>query len=229
LSPDNLLTELRLTTRAEHDRLGAILRLDEPMPLERYAAIMARFDAFLRAWEPRVHAALPERLQHWFRTRRRGGFASADLDWLRDVAGLEPAPADASAAARLALDDLAAVLGSLYVVEDFALGGQAVAPVLKASLGLGAGRGASFFHGFGNDTPTMWRDFHVLAALEIGESSKATVRACKSAKRTFGALIALFEPLAPPAPLPELGAGTDATTAASADARRRAVALRGRG
>jgi heme oxygenase len=210
LSPDNALNELRLTTRAEHARIEALLRLDGPMPLERYAAIMSGFDAFLRAWEPRVQAALPARLSHWFRARRRGGFASADLEWLRDVAGIEPAPVDASAAARLPLDDLAALLGSVYVIEDSALGGQVVAPRLKASLGLGPGRGASFFHGFGGDALTMWRDFRVMAALEIGESSKATVRACRSAKRTFGVLIELFEPLAEP-PLPDLSAETDAT------------------
>jgi len=35
----------------------------------------------------------------------------------------------------------------------------------------------------------------VLAALEIGESSRDTVAACRSARRTFDALIALFAPL----------------------------------
>jgi hypothetical protein len=45
----------------------------------------------------------------------------------------------------------------------------------------------------------------VLASLEIGESSRSTVRACLSAKRTFAALIELFAPLAaglPPLPPP---------------------------
>ncbi len=43
----------------------------------------------------------------------------------------------------------------------------------------------------------MWNNFRVLASLEIGESSRSTVRACNSAKRTFAALIDLFAPLAP--------------------------------
>jgi len=50
----------------------------------------------------------------------------------------------------------------------------------------------------------MWSNFRVLASLEIGESSRDTVRACQSAKRTFSALIDLFGPLAAgaePAPL----------------------------
>lgn len=197
MSPESALAELRLTTRAEHDRIEHILRLPEPMPLERYAAIASGFDAFLRVWEPRIHAALPERLQGWFRPRRRGGFASADVEWLRDVAGIEPTAFSTGMTAALPLNDLAQVLGSLYVIEGSALGGRVIAPQLKRTLGLDQGRGASYFHGFGGDTGVMWANFKVVASLEIGESSRATVRACQSAKRTFAALIDLFAPLAP--------------------------------
>jgi heme oxygenase len=196
LSTENALSELRLTTRAEHDRIEHILRLTEPMTLERYAAILCGFDAFLRAWEPRIHAALPERLHGWFRSRRRGGFASADVEWLRSVAGIEPLPTSAKQAAAIPLGDLAEVLGSLYVIEGAALGGRVIAPQLKRTLGLGQGRGASYFHGFGGETGVMWSNYRVLAALEIGDSSRNTVRACNSAKRTFAALIDLFSPLA---------------------------------
>lgn len=199
MSTENALAELRLTTRAEHDRIEAILRLSEPMPLERYGAILSGFDAFLRVWEPRIHAALPERLQAWFRARRRGGFASADVEWLRAVEGIEPVPMAPHLAATLPLGDLAEVLGSLYVIEGSALGGRVVAPHLKRTLGLGQGRGASYFHGFGGETGVMWANFRVLASLEIGESSRATVHACQSARRTFAALIELFAPLAPAA------------------------------
>jgi heme oxygenase len=197
LSSENALTELRLTTRAEHDRIENILRLTEPMPLERYGVILCGFDAFLRVWEPRVQAALPERLKGWFRARRRGGFASADVEWLRSVEGIEPVPMATHLAATLPLGDLAEVLGSLYVVEGSALDGRVIAPHLKRTLGLDQGRGASYFHGFGGETGVMWNNFRVLASLEIGESSRSTVRACQNAKRTFGALIDLFAPLAP--------------------------------
>jgi heme oxygenase (biliverdin-IX-beta and delta-forming) len=195
LSSDTAIAELRLTTRADHDRIEQILRLDQPMALERYAAIMAGFDAFLRAWEPRIHDALPERLQPWFRPRRRGGFASADLEWLRDVAGIEPPDYRAPMAAALPLIDLSQVLGSLYVIEGLALDGRVVAPRLKRTLGLDQGRGASHFHGFGGDTGVMWANFRVLASLEIGDSPRETVRACQSARRTFAALFELFAPL----------------------------------
>ena len=215
MNNDPALDELRLTTRAEHERIEDILRLTEPMTLARYATIMSGFDAFLRVWEPRIHDALPARLQQWFRTRRRGGLASADVEWLRSEAGLPRVVMNASAAAKLPLEQLPQLLGSLYVIEGSALGGRVIAPHLKASLGIGPGHGASYFHGFGGDTGEMWRDFRVLTSLEIGESSKDTVHACRSAKRTFAALIELFAPLAP---LPELAfdAAPDAAPAAPA-------------
>ena len=199
MSSEHALAELRLTTRAEHDRLEGTLRLAEPMALERYGAILCGLDAFLRAWEPRIHAALPERLQGWFRTRRRGGFASADVEWLRAVAGVARVPMAAHQAATLPLGDLAEVLGSLHVIESAAVDWRVVAPQLKRTLGVAQGRGASYFHGFGAETGVMWNNFRVLASLEIGESSRSTVRACRSARRTFAALFELFAPLAPPA------------------------------
>ena len=199
MSSEHVLAELRLTTRAEHDRLEGTLRLAEPMALERYGAILCGLDVFLRAWEPRIHAALPERLQGWFRTRRRGGFASADVEWLRAVAGVARVPMAAHQAATLPLGDLAEVLGSLHVIESAAVDWRVVAPQLKRTLGVAQGRGASYFHGFGAETGVMWNNFKVLASLEIGESSRSTVRACQSARRTFAALFELFAPLAPPA------------------------------
>ena len=202
LSSETALAELRLTTRAEHERIEHVLRLDEPMPLERYGAILCGFDAFLRIWEPRIHAALPERLQPWFRARRRGGFASADVEWLRAVAGVEPVAMASPLAATLPLADPAEAMGSLYVIEGSALGGRVIAPQLKRTLGLDQGRGASYFNGFGGETGAMWANFRTQAALEIGDSSRDTLRACQSAKRTFAALIELFAPLAPPEPEP---------------------------
>ncbi len=199
MSSENALAELRLTTRAEQARVEDILRLTEPMTLARYATIMSGFDAFLRVWEPRIHDALPARLQQWFRTRRRGGLASADVEWLRAVEGVETVAPSAHLAATLPFGDLAEVLGSLYVIEGPALGSPAIAPRLKATLGLGAGHGASYFHGFGGETAAMWANFRVLASLEIGDSPRNTMHACQSAKRTFAALIELFAPLAPPA------------------------------
>lgn len=194
LNPDTALAELRSATRAEHDRIEQVLRLTEPMALARYAVVMGGFDAFLGAWEPRVHTALPPRLRAWFEGRRRGAFAARDVAWLRDVAGVAPAPVDASAALALPLAGLPEVLGSLYVIEGSALGGRVIAPRLQETLGLGPNSGARYFQGFGDGTGAMWREFREVAAREIGESPQDVADACAGARRTFAALIALFAP-----------------------------------
>ena len=198
MSSENALAELRLTTRAEHERVERILQWGEPMPLARYGAILCGFDAFLRTWEPRLHAALPVRLQAWFRARRRGGLASADVEWLRAVAGLAPVALRADRASTLTLADPAEAMGSLYVIEALGVDARAAAARLQRPLGVGPGRGASFLHGFGGETATMWDNFRMQAALEIGDSPRNTARACDSARRTLAALVDLFAPLAPP-------------------------------
>ena len=195
MNVDVALAGLRSSTRDEHDRIERLLRLTDPMPLARYAAVMAGFDAFLGAWEPRVRAALPARLHEWFDARRRSAFAQADLQWLQAVAQVEPPPMSADAARTLPLDGLVEVLGSLYVIEGSALGGRVIAPLLERDMNLDRDAGARYFHGFGADTGAMWQDFRRLAAAEIGESPDAVARACASARSTFEALIATFAPL----------------------------------
>jgi heme oxygenase len=197
---DQVLGELRAATRHEHDRIDAILRLTDPMDIERYVAVMRGFDAFLAAWEARIATSLPPRLGPWFEARRRGGLARADVEWLRVTTGLgrpsTSAPPDAGAVTALPLGELAQVLGSLYVIEGSALGGRVIAPRLKSTLGLDAGRGASYFHGFGEATGAMWRDFRAVVSQEIGASPAASAQACEAARRTFAALIEIFGPLA---------------------------------
>ena len=65
--PDPLLNALRHATRERHARIESLLRLDAPMPLARYRAILRGFHEFLARWEAAVHAALPARLQAWFK------------------------------------------------------------------------------------------------------------------------------------------------------------------
>lgn len=195
MSVDAALAELRASTRDEHDRIERVLRLTEPMPLARYATVMAGFDAFLAAWEPRIRASLPARLHPWFDARRRSAFARADLAWLRNEARIEQPSVAASTVLALPLADLVDALGSLYVIEGSALGGRVIAPLLQRDMNLGRDAGARYFHGFGADTGAMWQDFRRLAAAEIGESPGAIAQACLSARRTFEALIATFATL----------------------------------
>lgn len=172
-----------------------MLLLTKPMSMARYAAVMGGFDAFLGIWEPRVRAALPMRLGPWFDSRRRGGLAQADVDWLSPTGESGRAPINAPGAIELPLRNLAEVLGSLYVIEGSALGGRVIGPYLADTLGLLSGQGASYFHGFGDETGAMWNDFRDVISTEIGDSLSDRQLACQSAKLTFGALVDLFESL----------------------------------
>lgn len=190
LSRSDLLGELRAATRMQHDRIERLLALDTPMALPRYAAIVAGFHHFLQGWEAELHAALPARLHDWLDARRRAGLAARDLAFL----GVAPLPAPPGRC--LPECSLPAAFGSLYVIEGSALGGRVITPRLQHHLGLEPGRGASYFHGYGEDTGAMWRDFRQRAVAEVGDDAAARRVACGAAQATFQALLDRFQPLA---------------------------------
>lgn len=190
-----LLSELRRATGARHDEIESLLRLTEPMSAARYANVVRGFREFLAEWEPRVHDALPGRLRGWYEARRRAPFAAEDLEHLGLLAPSMTAAPAREAVRALPLRSVPEVFGSLYVIEGSALGGQVITPMLQRHLGLTPGQGASYFHGFGERTGAMWRDFRLVAADEVGDDEDALHAACDSARRTFDALIATFRPL----------------------------------
>jgi heme oxygenase len=180
-----LLAALRGATAQSHSEIERLLALDARIGMQRYGQVIRGFEAFLRAWEPEVHAALPGHLREWFDARCRGRLARKDLETL----GL--APADVVVPAWIGASAEAA-LGSLYVIEGSALGGQVISRALRDSLGLSADRGATFFNGWGSRTGAMWREFQQVLAT-VDEPGFDRDAACRSAVRTFGALSAVFE------------------------------------
>lgn len=190
-----LLPELRSATRAQHDRIEQLLQLDGRLTLPRYRLIVSGFHAFLQAWESALAQALPERLQGWFNARRRGHFVIEDLRYLGiDAATIAPFDI-AHRLSGLASGTLGPVLGSMYVIEGSALGGQVIVPRLKQQLGLEPGRGATYFNGHGEQTGAMWRDFRELVEAELADDPAARQAASQYARRTFDALTQVFEPL----------------------------------
>lgn len=199
-----LLPELRSATRTHHDRIEQLLRLDGTLTLARYRLVISGFHAFLQAWEPAVRQALPTRLQAWFDARGRAQFAAEDMRFLGisecalatpDLSHRLPALAATDAGESTPPPALAAALGSMYVIEGSALGGQVITPRLKQQLNLEPGRGATYFNGYGDRTGVMWRDFRELVEAELAEDAAARQAACHHARRTFDALTQAFEPL----------------------------------
>lgn len=190
-----LLNELREKTRTEHARIESVLRLTQPMSAARYAGVMTGFHEFLRRWEPRLAAALPAHLRDWSAKRKRSGFAADDLRHLDAPHTPQLAEAAERAVRSIPMADAACALGSMYVIEGSALGGQVITPMLKQHLGLTPASGASYFHGHGPATGAMWRDFREIITHELGSDAASARKACHSAQRTFAALCDVFEVL----------------------------------
>jgi heme oxygenase (biliverdin-IX-beta and delta-forming) len=149
-----------------------------------YAAILRVFDAFLSQWEPAVAAALPAHRRQWLHARSRRAFLQQDLRAL----GLQT-PSE-----RVCVPELrsaAAAWGSVYVLEGSALGGQLITRRL-AEAGLRPDCGAAYFHGWGEATAGLWREFRGVLEQQLDEPG-AIAQACDAACATFDSLSNLLE------------------------------------
>lgn len=148
---------------------------------DRYGRILQAFHAFLGPWERSVAHALPAHRHAWLHQRSRSQFLRQDM-----MALALPALGEMPPVPRL--DGNAAAWGSLYVMEGSALGGQFITRALAAS-GLVPGKGVSFFNGWGEDTPGMWREFRGELRSELAAPASVDA-ACDAACATFDALTA---------------------------------------
>jgi heme oxygenase (biliverdin-IX-beta and delta-forming) len=179
-----VLAALRSATASQHRQIESLLPLGGELSLASYIQVVRGFDAFLSAWEPRVAAALPERLRPWLAQRSRHPLARRDLHKL----GAPRVTASHHCLQGLHLTGTAAAFGSLYVIEGSALGGQVIAPRLARQLDLHADSGAAYFAGWGPRTGAMWREFRQKLEQEVGGSEPSRAQACRAATQTFEAL-----------------------------------------
>jgi heme oxygenase len=193
-----VVAALRAATASRHHAIESVLRLDQPLSLQRYGRVIGGFDWFLQHWEPRLLQRLPARLHDWFRSRCRRSLAQRDLRFLAPEALVTRPSFDPTA--ELSLPDLAAQFGSLYVMEGSALGGQVLARDLDQRLGLGMDRGSAYFHGFGAATGKGWREFRERLEQEVGSRPLDIAAACAAANATFDALTDAFRHVLDDAP-----------------------------
>lgn len=190
------IAALRRATAERHQRLESMLKLDAPLSLDRYAAVVHGFELFLAHWEPRLVATLPDRLHGWFRSRSRHELARRDARVLGQAAtaGTDEA-IGAALHERLRLPTLAAAFGSMYVMEGSVLGGRVIAKRVAETLALGPDSGAAYFNGRGRNTAAQWREFRSLLEAEVGPDRACRQDACNAAQQTFDALISTFRTL----------------------------------
>jgi heme oxygenase len=174
-----LFERLRAETRQEHELAERAAPIPQTVPA--LAGQLQRLLRFYRAWEPEVERRLPPGLLAWW----PGAWRTAALE--RDLAALRTRPlVIAESPALPDLGSAAAVVGSLYVVEGSALGGQVIASALETSLGISSANGASFFKGRGPATMPHWRGFMMAAgALVPPELHDDAIGAAKATFRAF--------------------------------------------
>ena len=182
--PPSPLLALRAATRDHHQRIDGLMDLRRLAERDHYARVLQVFDAFLPAWERAVLAGLPPAWHGWLARRSRRPFLARDLQALGLADDRDDVRFPPFATAPCAW-------GSLYVMEGSALGGQMITRTLAAS-GLDARNGAAYFHGWGDDTPAMWREFRELLEREL-RAPAAVAQACDAARLTFQTLSGLLE------------------------------------
>ncbi len=84
------------------------------------------------------------------------------------------------------IEDVAGLIGMLYVVEGSTLGGQVLLRRLNQTLGITADKGGCFFAGHGEETQQRWGEFMAIASRFCPPEQQATV--CKSAVICFSLL-----------------------------------------
>jgi heme oxygenase len=180
-----ILDALRSATEGRHVAIDSLLGLRRPFDRSHYARVLQGFDGFLSVWEPRLLRALPPRLHPWFTDGRRAVLARRDL-------GALGVPTLSWQASVPAIAGLPEALGSLYVMEGSALGGQFIAAQVRRHLDLSPDNGAAYFHGCGAGTAARWRGFQRLLARELDGDAGGQARAMDAAAATFDALIGTF-------------------------------------
>jgi len=182
--PDTLAA-LREATAPAHDAIDRQLQLGADLALDRYVRILRGFEGFLSAWEPAVAAVLTPASREWFSGRSRLAFVRQDLAALAPGASPGPAPALPP------LPNRSAAFGAMYVLEGSALGGQVIARRVAERFGFDGQRGAAYFHGFGERTGALWREFRERLEAEVDPAHRGD--ACVAAVGTFDALRQHFE------------------------------------
>jgi heme oxygenase len=183
-----LRDQLRLHTRAQHERIEATLNIPSSIRnRDDYTRLLGALYGFHMPLETTLleHEAALSAVGVKLSARRKAHKARADLQALR--VGSEASHELALCPAPPTLSTWRHALGSLYVVEGSTLGGQVIARQLRRHLNLQAALHLRFFSAYGARTGTMWRAF--VAALDgLNLAAEDAADVLQGAEATFAAL-----------------------------------------
>jgi heme oxygenase len=162
----DLLIRLKTETAACHARLENALDLMRGSWLrDDYIALLEGFYGYVAPWEDEAAACMPAHLRPFFDGRRKAALLASDIAFLT---GDAPRLASLPAAQNLpALDTVAQLLGSMYVMEGSTLGGRFIASHVAKVFGFETGFGNAYFDGYGEHTGSMWNAFRDLASATV--------------------------------------------------------------
>ena len=174
----SILEDIKVQTRPEHESLESKLNLLRPdFSLDDYKNVITRFYGLYRSWEEKILTAdLPfsyvPRLKypHLEEDLLLLGFSKEDISKIP----LHPSlPVG---------DDLASLMGMIYVIEGSTLGGQVLNKHFGMTLRLSK---FFFFSGYGEKTIPFWREFQGQLLKFSEENPSKNNRIIENAKKTF--------------------------------------------
>ncbi|WP_254511677.1 biliverdin-producing heme oxygenase [Anatilimnocola floriformis] len=175
----NVLQRLKQETAPLHMQLEG--RVDTLKRLQSAAAYRNLLLAFYGFYEPLEQKLADVDWPAGLNWQERQKIALLEGDLYR----LDADPKTAPRCDQLpALDNQAAALGCLYVLEGATLGGQIIERELQKHLQITPQNGGAFFNGYGPRVGEMWSAFR-LAVVSFADSPEREDQIVQSAKETF--------------------------------------------
>lgn len=186
----SILARLKDETRSEHDAIEQVLDLMEPgLTHGAYRRRLEQFHGFYRPVEERLQA-----LGDWSKygidlaARRKAPLLEADLR----VLGAEAVENFPVCRDLPDLTDVTDGFGCLYVLEGSTLGSQFISRHVQKVLGVTPEIGGRYFHGYGEQTGEMWREFGA-ALTSFAVARQTQDRVVENAIATFRKLRQWFQ------------------------------------
>lgn len=174
---------LKRSTASDHERAERSMNLMNPgLTVATYVSTLRTLYGFINGWEVWAQSVSDSYLHQHVIVRQRSALLRTDLQIFSSSPpdGIYPGP-------KLSLANRAHVLGAMYVIEGSTLGGQYIARHVERVLNLKPNEGSAYFHGYGDQTGQMWRDFKELIQQIPDGNADAVIFAAKTVFADFTA------------------------------------------
>jgi heme oxygenase len=151
-----LAEQLKTATDTNHQQLEKqlVLRMKAIHSVPEYINLLQLFYTYFGGLEDAIKTHINTTHLSDYHQRRKAGALADDITALggtvQPIAGATDLPQ---------LQNHLQAFGALYVIEGSTLGGQIISKMIARQLELPAGKGLSFFNGYGEASGGMWAGF----------------------------------------------------------------------